>query len=250
MPKRPRCGWDSRSKVGRLIRLPLRLIPPGTVVPVVSGPMRGMWWTVGSAPHGAWLGLLERDKLDRFIRQLRCGMTVWDIGANVGVYTLSSARKVGPRGRVFAFEPMPRNVELLRRHIGLNRLTNVEVCEFAVSDVAGKLRMAEGDSPSEFHVDPSGRWETRAITLDCWRAEVNSTPPDVIKIDVEGSESAVLRGSVGLLMEHRPSIYLALHGGEQRAACGQLLTDVGYRVTSIEHGRAPEVSDEWLAEPS
>ncbi|MBI1725713.1 MAG: FkbM family methyltransferase [Candidatus Rokubacteria bacterium] len=238
-----------KRRFGRLLRMPLRLIPPTAVVPVVSGPSRGIRWVVGSAPHGAWLGTLERDKMFRFMARLRPGMTVWDIGANVGLYTLPSARVVAPAGCVVAFEPMPRNLHFLRRHLALNGLAGVAVCEAAVSDRAGTLRMKEGDSPSEFHADPGGDWEVTAITLDEWLSENEALPPDVVKIDVEGSDDAVLRGGARSFAKYRPPIYLALHGERQRRACAQLLVAWGYEVTSLEAGRGPEVSSEWLAEP-
>jgi len=238
-----------KERFGRLLRMPLRLIPPTAVVPVVSGPGRGMRWIVGSAPHGAWLGTLERDKLFRFMARARPGMTVWDIGANVGLYTLPSARAVAPAGCVVAFEPMPRNLHFLRRHLALNGLAGVAVCEVAVSDRAGTLRMKEGDSPSEFHADPGGDWEVTAITLDEWLSENGALPPDLVKIDVEGSDDAVLRGGARSFAKYRPPIYLALHGERQRRACAQLLAAWGYEVTSLEAGRGPEVSSEWLAEP-
>ena len=75
------------------------------------------------------------------------GNSVWDIGANVGLYTLPSARAVGPSGQVVAFEPMPRNLGFLRRHLTLNGLEGVMVRDVAVSDATGTLTMAEGDSP-------------------------------------------------------------------------------------------------------
>jgi hypothetical protein len=118
---------DSRSTLGWLIRVPLRLVPDTAVVPILSDPLRGMRWIAGSAPHGGWVGTLEREKLRSFVTRLRSGMTVWDIGANVGLYTLLSARVAGPTGRVYAFEPIPRNLRFLRRQIALNGLTNVEV---------------------------------------------------------------------------------------------------------------------------
>jgi len=135
-----------------------------------------MRWIVGSAPHGAWLGILERDKLTPFVARLTSGMTVWDIGANVGLYTLPSARAVGPTGHVVAFEPMPRNLGFLRRHLTLNGLDDVLVCDVAVSDATGALRMAEGDSPSEFHADTGGSFEVKAVTLDDWLAESGAPP--------------------------------------------------------------------------
>jgi FkbM family methyltransferase len=207
-----------------------------------------MRWIAGSAPSGAWVGTLERDKLKQFVRRLQCGMTVWDIGANVGLYTLPSARAVGPTGRVYAFEPMPRNFSLLRRHIAMNQLSNVEIYEVAVGDTGGTLRMAEGDSPSEFHADPAGRWEVPVVSLDDWLVVSGSPSPDLVKIDVEGSDDAVLRGGARTFAAYRPLIYLALHGERQQRECAGLLGGWGYRVTPLERGMGSEESSEWLAE--
>lgn len=241
---------DARSPVGRLLRLPLRLIPAASVLPVMSGPLRGARWAVAAAPHGAWIGILERTKVRHFVERLRPAMTVWDVGANAGLYTLASARAVGAAGRVVAFEPMPRNLQFLRRHIVLNGLTNVEVCDAAVSDAEGVVRMADGDSPSEFHVAPDGAWLIRAVTLDGWRAGDPRRAPDLVKIDVEGAEGAVLRGGARLFAELRPTVYLALHGEDQRRECLQWLDRWGYRTTSLDRGRDLATSDEWLAEPA
>lgn len=117
---------ESRSWLGRVARLPLRCLPKSAVVPMIGRPCRGLWWLAGSAPHGAWLGTLERRKLSHFVSRLRPGMTVWDIGANVGLYTLAAARVVRPGGRVAAFEPLPRNLGFLRRHLDLNGCAGVD----------------------------------------------------------------------------------------------------------------------------
>ncbi len=215
---------------------------------MLSGPMRGMQWIAGSMPHGAWVGTLERRQLTHFAMRLRPGMTVWDIGANVGLYTLPSARKVAPGGLVFAFEPLQRNLQYLKRHIALNRLTNVVVVDLAVSDATGFLRMCEGDSPSEFHADPRGNLSIPSVALDEWWEGSNSRPPDAVKIDVEGAETAVLRGAAGTLSKYRPPIFLSLHGEPQRRACGALLDAWGYCVRSFGNGRGEEESGQWLAE--
>ena len=69
------------------------------------------------------------------------GMTVFDVGANVGPYALVAARRVGDRGSVHAFEPTPKSAAGLRRNVGLNGLTNVVVNEVAVSDTAGEVNL-------------------------------------------------------------------------------------------------------------
>lgn len=241
---------SSRSKLGRLLRVFLRLIPPATIVPVLNGPLRGMQWVVGSMPHGAWLGTLERYRVNHFVKRLRPGMTVWDIGANVGLYTLPSAKAVGSAAHVYAFEPLPRNLEYLRQHVSLNQLANVVIVPAAVGDVRGVLRMAEGDSPSEFHVDPLGDIDVSVIALDDWRGESGSSSPDLVKIDVEGAEAEVLRGGAGTFSKYRPPIQIELHGKTQREECGALLSGWGYRLVSLDPLYDLELSDAWIAEPS
>lgn len=200
--------WDASTRIGRFLRLPLRLVPTGAVVPVLSGPLRGTRWIAGSMPHGAWLGTLERRKLFDFVQHIRPGMSIWDIGANAGLYTLASARAVGSHGSVYAFEPMQHNQQNLRRHLLLNGTRNVVVVPVAVAENTGKIRMAEGDSPSEFHIESQGSIEVLVVDLDSWFAENHPAPPDLVKIDVEGAEDAVLRGGARTFSEHQPVIYL------------------------------------------
>ena len=72
-------------------------------------------------------------------------MTVFDVGARVGIYTIAAATAVGPDGHVTAFEPSARNVALLRRHLELNRITNADVIEMAVGQTAGTVRFATAE---------------------------------------------------------------------------------------------------------
>ncbi|HEV8435127.1 MAG TPA: FkbM family methyltransferase, partial [Thermoanaerobaculia bacterium] len=113
--------------IGRLLRLPLRLVPNGRVVRIKSGPLRGWRWITGSAPHGCWLGTYERDSQRAFMDNVHEGDVVYDIGANAGFFTLLASTLAGPRGLVFAFEPLPRNVALLERHVSLNGCENVRI---------------------------------------------------------------------------------------------------------------------------
>ena len=240
---------DSKTLIGRAIRLPLRLIPDSSIVRVMSGPSAGTKWIVGSAPHGAWLGTLERSKLAHFVSHVRPGGTVWDIGANVGLYAVASSRAVGAAGTVVAFEPLKRNLDFLHRHKELNHLDNVSIVHAAVFERSGKLHMQLGDSPSEFHISADGDVEVEAIDLDTWSRETDRRAPDVVKIDVEGAEEGVLLGGRDVFSRHRPLIYLALHGDEPRARCRELLESWGYRLTPLDGADDPGESDEWFAEP-
>src|SRR5713226_9302198 len=79
----------SRSRLlGRVLRAPLRLLPPALQVPVMQGRLKGKWWVVGSRVHGYWLGSYEWEKRIDFERAVPLAGTVFDIGANVGYYTL------------------------------------------------------------------------------------------------------------------------------------------------------------------
>ncbi len=120
--------------LSQLIRLPLKFVPKGLVVPILSGPARGLKWVTGSGTHGCWLGTYERDRQQQLTELLKPGDCFLDIGANVGFYSVLASRIVGATGQVHSFEPFPRNVDYLQKHIELNRLTNVTVHPLALSD--------------------------------------------------------------------------------------------------------------------
>src|SRR5574341_673203 len=127
---------SSNSGVGIALRYPLRWIPHERVVPVLQGRLRGKRWIVGASVHGCWLGSYEYDKQKRFVREIKKGDVVYDIGAHVGFYTLLASELVGPSGQVIAFEPLPRNLGYLHRHLALNSCKNVTVIEAAVGNAA------------------------------------------------------------------------------------------------------------------
>ena len=109
------------SWLGRVLRFPLRLLPPETIVPILQGRLRGKRWIVGSGNHGCWLGSYEYEKRRAFEQTISAGNIVFDVGAHVGFYTLLASTLVGPTGRVVAFEPAPRNLRYLKEHLRLNR---------------------------------------------------------------------------------------------------------------------------------
>ncbi|NQV00191.1 MAG: FkbM family methyltransferase [Parcubacteria group bacterium] len=118
-----------------MLRFPLKLIPSGVVVPVMQGVLKGKKWVVGSGDnHGYWLGSYEYRMQSFFAETIKPGSVVYDIGANVGFYTLLASKIVGVQGRVFAFEPLPENIFYVRKHVELNHCDNVVIIEAAVSE--------------------------------------------------------------------------------------------------------------------
>ncbi len=156
---------------------------------------------------------LDRNLLDISAETVKAGSVVWDVGANMGLFTFASAGLAGPAGRVFAFEPDTTMIGLLRRSARLNRTAaTIEVIPCAVSDTLSLARfnIATRSRTSNF-LDGFGSSQTGGVresqtvltvSLD-WMAD-RIPPPDVLKIDVEGAELSVFRGAARLLKKRRP----------------------------------------------
>ncbi len=214
---------------------------------VLSGPLCGMRWIKGSYVNGCWLGTYERDKAMRFVASLQRDMVVWDVGANVGYYSLIAARH-SPAGQVVAFEPVPRNLRYLRRHISLNQV-RVEVVGAALGTEDGHASFSCGSTVGSGHLleqpvaDDAGTIQVDVRGPASLLAE-GVPAPDVVKMDIEGAEASVLPALLEQL-EATPVVFLALHGPEARASCRSTLDRYGYSVEPIDRQSLAE-ADEWL----
>ncbi len=199
-----------------------------------SGINRGMRWVVGTSTHGCWLGTYEHDKQQALSRFVQPGMTVFDIGANAGFYTLAFARLVGDRGQVWAFEPLAGKAEQLRRHVRINRCSNVGIIQAAVGSQWGMAGLHVEEDGSMGSVVASGSYKVPVVGLDELLAAGVIPEPHVIKMDIEGSETAALEGAQTLLAKSRPTVFLAMHGEDQRIQCERLLRATGYRIYYLD----------------
>jgi FkbM family methyltransferase len=200
---------------------------------------------VGTARVLAWnlrIGNAQRI-LKEFIRE---GDNVFDVGANVGFYTLVAARLVGDKGHVVAFEPLPRNLRYLTNHVELNRLKCVRVVVAAVSEKKGSGFLAPGGSFSQSALATSGL-PVDLVSLDDVVLSGGMPGPTFIKIDVEGSELSVLRGAENALERFGPVIVLAGHGYSRHQECREYLESRGYTVRMTRDGSA-DGNYELLAE--
>ncbi len=222
-----------RSTLGKLLRLPLKLIPEQTVLPIMQGVLKGKKWVKGSSINGCWLGTYEADKQIMFQNYIKPGLIVYDIGANAGFYTLLTSVLTGNTGKVFAFEPVPKNCEYVKRHIKLNNLTNVTIIEKAVSDKSEKLKFSLSTNPSMGHLSDSGEIEVETISLDQF-VENGNPKPDLIKMDIEGAELRALKGALKTLKGNKPVIFLATHNKEFHLGCIDLLKSIGYKLKPID----------------
>lgn len=192
-----------------------------------------------------WQGRYEEhDELTAFLGLLSPGMTVLDIGSNIGMYAAAISRKVGPSGTVYAFEPMPHLHRHLVDTITLNGCTNVVIRQAAVSDTHGR---------ATFHV---GRWdslgslvrssssggqtvEVETLTIDDFVTAAKVEQVHAVKIDVEGAEPMVLQGMRKLLASPTRPILLVEHNytalKRAGASAEKLFSDI------VAHGYLPHV---------
>ena len=152
------------------------------------------------------LGLMGRSDSRQLGGEAKPGMTVVDVGANVGVYTGLFSKSVGPNGKVIALEPSLSNWRALCKAASMNHWSNVELHQVAAADRSGQMRF-------ECSVFNSGN---NALSADCRGGEglevqvalldsiVAGREVQFIKIDVQGWEASVLRGARQTLSENRP----------------------------------------------
>jgi FkbM family methyltransferase len=162
-------------------------------------------------------GRYEPNEMYSIAEHLREGMTFVDVGANEGIFTLLAAAKVGPTGAVHAFEPSPREQSRLRANVDLNRFGQVVVHPMALGHEPGTatLNVAGADHPGHNTLGGFSYAETaptavqvQVDTLDRVVERSGLKRIDLIKIDVEGSETAVVQGAAQTLERFRPVIVI------------------------------------------
>ncbi|MEM9883735.1 MAG: FkbM family methyltransferase [Planctomycetota bacterium] len=156
---------------------------------------------MGMTPHLVLDGCWEMAVTRVFESHLEPGMTAIDIGANIGYFTLTAARRVGPTGVVHAFEPEPRNLWHLRHNVSLNGFGQVRINDKALWHETGHLTLRTTDESSGGHslvgVDPAlldedHRVRVETVTLDEYLGDEKHV--DVIKMDAEGAEPFIWEG--------------------------------------------------------
>ena len=190
---------------------------------------------------------LETFMLGALARLIRPGNVVYDIGANVGLYARFIAQHGA--GRVVAFEPMTENLDLLRRNVALSeRAAHIEVIAAALGDrdgveelqldtimsataVLSSVSSGRASAGHEQYGLPARTEQVRVARLDTLVGE-GLTPPDVMKIDVEGAEELVLRGG-STTLRSRPRLVIELHGVDVGRRVVHLLRETGYFVAGV-----------------
>ena len=141
----------------------------------------------------------EKEYLAQILALIKQGDTVWDVGANIGTHTVLFARAVGSAGQVYGFEPEPLMASKAESNVQLNAVSNAEILRVALGDHDGVARLNVDTTPGSGK-HRFGRLEdadTLEVTISRGDSIIHAgrvTPPDVLKIDVEGHEFAVIAG--------------------------------------------------------
>jgi FkbM family methyltransferase len=154
-------------------------------------------------------------------RIVRPGAVVFDIGANIGVYTLVMSRQVGDYGRVYAFEPQHQEFNKLRENVSLNRLANVRLMACALSDQPGTATLyshsgeVANRAASSLRLERvSGNAISQAVELSTIDQIIQTEKVerlDFLKIDTEGHDFRVLQGAQASISRFRPHVIFEYH---------------------------------------
>lgn len=242
------------------------LVKPRTFSPkwntLTYKPMKGV--QLFFDPTGPWQEKIMNNSYDTFLfdrlnRLNLSGKVFYDIGAHIGFHSVYFARLAGSKGKVYAFEPNPKNIERLNliREKNPDIKNIIQVCDAAVSNISGTEIFSMSDEvesgrSSGSYIDTADTiWErgafisrgfteiqVRTIPIDLLKMELNiEYAPDIIKIDVEGAESLVLFGAKRTLLEKKPVIFLEVHSMQNMFETVSFLSALSYELEIINKER-------------
>lgn len=201
--------------------------PGGSSVALSADTMLGrILWTEGG---------FEQGELEATFRLAKPGTSAFDVGANVGLFTVVMSRAVGPSGRVLAIEPVADTARHLRQNLERNKCMNVDVIQGAAAAAPGDIPLYLTDDPALHSAggEPlAGHPMIQTINATAYTLDelwISSGRPAVslVKIDVEGAEQAVLLGALQMIEHCRPALIIEVNDPGHVARVAELLD--GYR---------------------
>lgn len=213
---------------------------------IEAGPAAGLRIDLRRASARYTRGDNETPVQEALVKHLSPGAVLYDVGANVGFFSLLGAKLVGPTGRVIAFEPESRNADALRRNAALNDMEHVTVIEAAVGATPGNAELLVADHPGGATIADTGlprdvreRTTVEVVSIDALVRKEQIPPPSFVKVDTEGAEDAVLRGLEATARRFTPVIVCEVDdatpiGADSKArALRERLASWGYAVSTL-----------------
>lgn len=232
----------------------------GGSLSIVAGPLKGrrLPKSIAARSVGMLAGRYESGVVNKILSLTGSIKVAYDVGANVGYVALALCH-CAKAEEVFAFEPVPSNVSLIREIAVENHLTSrlLPVMK-ALSDENGTQMMHSWWDPTMFflesarddqNVDPTKAFPVETCTMDSFIFDSSNKPPDFIKIDVEGAEDLVIKGAMRTLQTFNPRLLIEVHGPQNAERIWASLSPLGYQGWQIKaNGREEPVCQDDLAE--
>ncbi len=201
-------------------------------------------------------GAYEKKLIDFLLPYVK-DRVFFDVGANIGSYTMSLSKAAN---RIYSFEASHSNAALLNSFVEVSGTDSVEVVNRAVSSISGEqftiyLSPDTGGNNTAFCDFGKGCEIATTISLDQFVTERGIERVDVIKMDIEGSELAAFRGAHDLLSVHHPLLLVEFHSlvakqaGWKLPVLYDLLVDYGYSVYELQKGKLSKFDRESLSSP-
>lgn len=219
---------------------------PAKVVTVGSGPAEGLRMGLENASADYSDGANELPVQEAIASRLRPGAVFFDVGANVGFFSVLAARVVGGSGRVEAFEAVPANAACVEANAQRNGFGQVTVHAVAAGGEAGRSTLNLAEHPGGAMLasagvppDATGTIEVPVVVLDDLIESGEVPVPDLVKVDVEGAEEDVVAGLRRTIEAHHPTMVIEVDAAESEvvqarvAGFERLLTGLGYRVERL-----------------
>lgn len=211
-------------------------------------------------PTGSWQRKMIDGSYDAFLFKITKDLDtkdkiIFDIGAHIGYHSIYFSKLVGKNGRIFSFEPHPKNIERFKLILEKNKneLANISVYNFAISDRVGieEFNLNEdvesGRSSGNFIDRADTFWDrnvylkkgfhkkaVKTFSIDSFKDNLGiNVLPDIIKIDVEGAEYLVLLGAKRTLLEKKPLLFIEIHSILNMYNVVTFLSSFSYKIKII-----------------
>ncbi|NJK47790.1 FkbM family methyltransferase [Candidatus Gracilibacteria bacterium] len=213
---------------------------------IKHGVAAGLKFNAGAYNLDTALGTYEMSVQETLSQYLKPGDIFYDIGANVGFFTILAAKLVGSSGKVYAFEPEAVNVATLQHNIQINRFTHVSAIAKAVSRTTGQAELLlAAYSGGHTLATVGSRADARdiinidVVSIDDLLKQKEIDPPTLVKIDVEGAEIDVLYGMTQTIQEYQPIILYEVDDRNKeimlskREEIASFLREYGYEIENL-----------------